>query len=66
MIDLQAVQVSYMPIYTKIDMPLLIIAALLFATLAAFITGLFPYPFGVFILGFALLGRILQLRSRQS
>jgi hypothetical protein len=46
-----------------IDIPLLIISVLLAATLAAFLTGLFPYPFGFLILGFALLGRTLQLRS---
>jgi hypothetical protein len=47
-----------------IDAPLLIISLLLAATLIAFYAGLFPYPFGVFILGFALLGRILQLKSK--
>jgi dihydroxy-acid dehydratase len=46
-----------------IDIPLLIISALLVLTLMAFLTGLLPYPFGFFILGLALLGRILQLRS---
>lgn len=46
---------------TQIDMPLLIIVILLAATVAAFYTGLFPYPFGFIILSFALLGRILQL-----
>jgi len=48
---------------SQIDLPLLIIGILLAATLAAFFAGLFPYPFGIFILGFILLGRILQLRS---
>jgi len=48
---------------SQIDLPLLIIGFLLAATLAAFFAGLFPYPFGIFILGFILLGRILQLRS---
>jgi len=47
----------------QIDFLLLIISILLAATLVAFYTGLFPYPFGLFILGFILLGRILQLRS---
>jgi uncharacterized integral membrane protein len=35
------------------------------ATLTAFFAELFPYPFGVVILGLALLGRVLQLRGRQ-
>jgi len=48
-----------------IDIPLLIISVLLAATLVAFFTGLLPYPFGFIILGFALLGRMLQLRSRR-
>jgi len=54
-----------MPEQTQIDAPLLIIGLLLAATLVAFFAGVFPYPFGFFILGVALLGRILQLRSRK-
>jgi hypothetical protein len=49
----------------QIDFVLLGIALALAATLAAFLSGLFPYPFGLFILGAALLGRVLQLRSRK-
>jgi hypothetical protein len=49
----------------NIDIPLLIIGVLLGTTLVAFYTGLFPYPFGFFILGFAMLGRILQLKSKR-
>ena len=48
----------------QIDFPLLVIIILLAATLAAFLYGLFPYPFGLIILGFALVARILQLQSR--
>ena len=48
---------------SRIDIPMLIIAVLLLTTLLAFASGLFPYPFGMFILAFALLGRILQLRN---
>ena len=48
----------------QIDFPLLVISILLAATLAAFFSGLFPYPFGFIILGFALIARVLQLRSR--
>jgi hypothetical protein len=47
----------------RIDIPLLIIAVLLLSTLFAFAAGLFPYPFGMFILAFALLGRVMQLRN---
>ena len=54
-----------MPELGHIDPGLLIIGVLLAATLLAFFAGLFPYPFGIFILGFALLGRILQLRGRK-
>jgi len=54
-----------MPERTQIDMPLLIIGLLLSATLVAYLVDIFPYPFGFFILCFALLGRILQLRSRK-
>ena len=50
---------------TRADIPLIIIIALLLLTVTAFVTGLFPYPFGVVILGFALLGRMLQLRNNQ-
>ena len=48
---------------SRIDIPLLIIVVLLFTTLLAFASGLFPYPFGLFILAFALLGRMLQLHN---
>jgi len=50
---------------THLDIPLLIIGLLLILTLAAFLTGLFPYPFGFIILCFALFGRLLQLKSRK-
>lgn len=49
----------------QIDLLLLAIVLLLMATLTAFFAGLFPYPFGVVILSLALLGRVLQLRSRR-
>ena len=51
--------------HTHIDLALLIIGLLLTATLLAFFAGVFPYPFGFFILAFAMLGRILQLRGRK-
>ena len=46
------------------DVPLLIIAALLVATLTAFLSGLFPYPFGLLVLLAFLIARLLQLRSK--
>jgi dihydroxy-acid dehydratase len=49
--------------HTRIDIPLLIIAILLGATLFAFAIGLFPYPFGLFILCILFLGRFLQLKA---
>ncbi len=48
---------------TRVDLPLLIIIVLLATTVTAFAAGYFPYPFGLFILGFALLGRVLQLKA---
>ena len=54
-----------MPEQTQLDLPLLIIVSLLAATVIAFLMDVFPYPFGFFILCFALLGRILQLQSRK-
>jgi len=47
-----------------VDLPLVIIGALLIASLAAFFTGLLPYPIGWIILGAAFIGRWLFLRSR--
>ncbi|TVP93173.1 MAG: hypothetical protein EA347_00815 [Thioalkalivibrio sp.] len=46
------------------DIPLLIIGALLIATLAAFFAGVLPYPIGWIILGGAFIARLLYLRSR--
>ena len=54
-----------MPDRVQIDIPLLIIGLLLSATLVAFLADIFPYPFGFFILCFALLGRVLQIQSRK-
>ena len=48
---------------SRVDLPLMIIIVLLATTVTAFAAGYFPYPFGLFILGFALLGRVLQLRA---
>jgi hypothetical protein len=46
------------------DIPLLVIGALLILTLAAFFTGLLPYPIGWIILTAALVARLLFLRAR--
>ena len=46
------------------DIPLLIIGALLIATLTAFFAGTLPYPIGWIILGAAFIGRLLYLKSR--
>lgn len=50
-------------INTTFDIPLLIIAILLIATLVAFFSGVFPYPYGLIILialGFARISHIRQ------
>jgi dihydroxy-acid dehydratase len=49
---------------TGMDTPLLIIGALLVATLIAFFTGILPYPIGWIILTVAFIGRLLVLKSR--
>lgn len=46
------------------DIPLLILGALLIATLTAFFTGILPYPIGWIILGAAFVGRLLYLKGR--
>ncbi len=46
------------------DIPLLVIGALLILTLTAFFTGLLPYPIGWIILSAAFIGRLLFLVAR--
>jgi len=46
------------------DLPLLIIGVLLIASLAAFFTGLVPYPIVWIILSVAFIERWLFLRAR--
>ncbi|WP_296757154.1 hypothetical protein [Thioalkalivibrio sp.] len=46
------------------DIPLLILGALLVATLIAFFTGVLPYPIGWIILTVAFVGRLIVLKSR--
>ena len=45
------------------DIPLMIIGALLIATLIAFFTGILPYPIGWIILTVAFIGRLIVLKS---
>lgn len=47
------------------DTPLLIIIGLLAATLVAFFSGLFPYPYGLIVLLALLVARLLAVRSRE-
>jgi hypothetical protein len=46
------------------DPVLLSLAGLLAASLTAFFLGLIPYPFGILVLGFLILGRVLYLKER--
>ena len=50
----------------QIDIPLLVLLVLLLATLTAFLVGVFPYPFGFIILGFACILRLSQLKKKKS
>ena len=44
--------------------PLLIVIGLLLATtIGAFLAGLFPYPYGVVVLGIFFVARVMHLRS---
>jgi dihydroxy-acid dehydratase len=46
------------------DIPLLIIGALLAATLTAFVLGILPYPIGWIILTMAVIGRLMFIKAR--
>ncbi|WP_018863942.1 MULTISPECIES: hypothetical protein [Thioalkalivibrio] len=46
------------------DIPLLILGLLLVASLAAFFTGVLPYPIGWIILTIAFIARLLFLAGR--
>ena len=48
----------------KMDIPVVVIGLSLMATIVAFLTGVFPYPYGFIILTVALAARVLQLKSR--
>ncbi len=45
------------------DPVVLLLLALLLATLAAFLIGVFPYPFGLLVLVVLLAGRLMQLQG---
>ena len=45
------------------DRPLLIILLAMAGTLALFLAGIFPYPFGILVLGLMALGRVLMIRG---
>lgn len=47
-----------------VDTVLLVLLALLLASLAAFFLGLIPYPYGLLILAAFITARILHLLSR--
>ena len=47
------------------DLPLLVIIILLGITLAAFVSGLIPYPIGWIVLSAFLIARLLQLSRRR-
>ena len=47
-----------------LDRTVLILVVLLLATLAAFLAGLFPYPFGFLILTVFIVARVLYLRGQ--
>lgn len=47
-----------------IDPVLIALCGLLAASLTAFFLGLIPYPFGLLVLGFLILGRALYLKER--
>lgn len=46
------------------DRILLLLVAVLLASLAAFLAGVFPYPFGFIILTVFIVARILYLRDQ--
>jgi len=47
------------------DRILVVLIVLLLATVASYLTGLLPYPFGFIILSIFIIARILHLRGRQ-
>lgn len=49
----------------QIDIPLLLIVALLLATLIAFILGFSPYPFGLIVLTVFGIARVLSLQNKK-
>ena len=52
------------PVITRMDPVLIALSLLLFATLLAFLLGVVPYPFGLFVLAAVITARILYLQGR--
>ena len=46
-----------------VDITLIILASLLLLTLLLYLTGAFPYPYGLFILLIFLVARVLHIRA---
>ncbi len=44
------------------DFPLLIIGALLLTTVAGYLSGYLPYPFGIIVLSILFIARVLNLK----
>ncbi len=51
--------------HSRIDVPLMIIGLLFIGSLAAFVAGVFPYPYGWIILAVIFVGRWLSLKGRR-
>jgi ABC-type glycerol-3-phosphate transport system permease component len=49
----------------KVDIPLLLIGALLVATVAAYAMGRLSYPVGLLVLSLLFVGRLMQLVNRE-
>ena len=48
----------------RIDTVLLVLLALLLASIAAFMLGIIPYPFGLFILAVFIAARLFYLKNQ--
>jgi len=51
-------------LYKPMDIPLIVLGALLFATVSAYFAGVLPYPIGWIILLIAFAARVLYLMGR--
>jgi dihydroxy-acid dehydratase len=48
----------------RVDAVLLVLSGLLLASLAAFLLGIIPYPFGLIVLTIFILARVFYLKDR--